>query len=129
MAGNNSDNQSALGRIADIAQEYAPGRWRECFTVPVEIVEVIDYSPNLPPVPDSLKRTGNEHINPKPVEASEDNERTTLSPRHQTHRSDVHGKYEKGDRELPTKNVKIPSSPAKGQKDPASYTAQYMPKS
>ena len=38
------------------------------------------------------------------------------------------GKDSKSDVSLLNKNVSIPSSPAENERDPASYTARYMPK-
>lgn len=119
--GANDDYNTPRHKFAEIAQEYAPGRWRESMIIPIECLELHPSYPNLPSIPDSMKRKDTSHIKPKPVVAkkSEDNE---------TRKSDVGGKMVSGDRELLNKNVKIPSSPAKDSKDPANYTAMYMPK-
>jgi len=129
MGGSNTDTIGRQEALVDIAQELAPGRYHKYITVPMDVlVEINPNVPNLAPIPDSVKRKGNIQIKPGvPEKAEEDNE---FSPGNQTQKSVVepHGKNVKGDRELPTSNTQIPSSPAVGQRDPVSYTAEYLPK-
>ena len=143
MGGSNEDNIVRRNALVDVAQEIAPGRYHNTITVPIEVLDVIygtrpdkdqspehfnDVSPeiNLPSIRDNQKRAGRINIKPTAVDKpSEDNEFAVGT---QTMKSDVDGKLSKGDRELPIKNTAIPSSPAEGHKDPAKYTAGYMPK-
>jgi len=114
----------------DITTEMAPGRYGDFATVPARLLEPKSSYPNLPPVPEVFKKDDpgkRAAIKPKKVK-DEANEVPFLSPR-DTRLSDLgNGKLSKGDRELLNTNVKIPSSPAKGHSDPASYTANYLPK-
>jgi hypothetical protein len=114
----------------EVVPEIAPGLYdvNKAVTVPSTLlVRHADY-PNLPPVPDSMKYDNKVQIKPEEVEINDD--KTMLTPKSNTHLSDVGGnKLEAGDRELKNVNVKIPSEPAVGHKDPATYTAQYLPKS
>lgn len=114
----------------EVVPEIAPGTYdvNRAVTVPSTLlVRNADY-PNLPPVPDAFKYDNKVQIKPSEVEV-EDN-KTMLTPRSKTHLSDVgNQKLETGDRELNNVNVKIPAEPAIGHKDPATYTAQYLPKS
>ena len=131
-------NSSAPGNIQneaesfliDIVLEDAPGLYYQFVTVPAHVLEHIDAGPNLAPVPDALRRPNNEVIDPEEVKEVQD-PTTYLSPNRQTKTSDRgNAKDTKTEIKLPTANVKIPSSPAEDDKDPAvaSYTARYMPK-
>jgi len=115
----------------DITSEIAPGRYADFVTIPSEVVDVKGSYPNLPEVPDVFKKDDpgkRSHIKPKKLEKSK-NETPFLAP-NQTKQSDLGGgKLSDGDRELNNTNIKIPSSPAKGANDPASYTYQYLPTS
>jgi len=114
----------------DITSEIAPGRYMDFVTVPGKMLETISSYPNLPDVPaaftkdDPAKRV---HIKPKKVD-SEQQEVPFYSPA-QTRVSDLgNKKMSTGDRELKNTNIQIPSVPAEGHRDPASYTAKYLPK-
>lgn len=114
--------------LCDIVLEKAPGLYYSFITVPAHILEHIDTGINLAPVPDALKRPNNEIIDPEDVSQHTD-PTSYMSPYRQTlttDRGDV--KDSKTDKNLPTVNTKIPSKPAEGDRDPASYTARYMPK-
>jgi hypothetical protein len=113
----------------EIVPEIAPGRYdvNKAVTVPANLLVHQNDGINLTPVPDRLKYDNKVQIKPEEVEVNDD--KTLLTPRSKTHMSDVDGKLEKGDRELQNVNTQIPSKPAEGQKDPAAYTAQYLPKS
>lgn len=55
----------------DIAVEHSPGFTTDPVSLPIEVLERIDFGANLPPIPDSQRRKGN--INIKPVDASDYN--------------------------------------------------------
>jgi len=116
--------------LIDIVLEKVPGLYYDFVTVPAHVLEHIDTGINLAPVPDSLKRPNNEIIDPEEVSSSQD-PTSYLTPYRQTLTTDKgNNKDSKSEINLPTSNIKIPSSPAEGDKDPAvaSYTARYMPK-
>jgi len=113
--------------LIDIVLERAPGLYYDFVTVPAGVLEHIDTGVNLAPVPDSLKRDNNEIIDPEPV-SSATNSNTYMSPSRTLTSDRGDGKDTKSDTTLTDKNIKIPSSPADKVKDPASYTAMYMPK-
>jgi hypothetical protein len=116
--------------LIDIVLEKAPGLYYDFVTVPAHVLEHIDTGINLAPVPDALKRPNDEIIDPEEVSQSAD-PTSYLTPYRQTLTSDKgDNKDVKSEITLPTKNTRIPSSPAEGDKDPAvaSYTARYMPK-
>ena len=144
MGGNNDDNINRFEGYADVGTEIAPGRTTNHLTVPMEILKVVsgtqpekDQSPenyngtqlgiNLPEIRDRLKYKARINIKPKPPEKlSEDEE---FSPGRQTRTSDVGNKKDSsGDRALNNFNTPIPASPNETRKDPASYTADYLPK-
>lgn len=112
----------------EVCEELAPGMFAASgVQVHPGVLEIIDVYPNLTPVPDKFKRKEKINIKPKEVKDEEGEEVPFYSPKPGTRRSDVHGKMEAGDRSLNNVNVVIPSSPAKGHNDPASYTANYLP--
>jgi hypothetical protein len=116
--------------LCDIVLEKAPGLYYDFITVPASMLEHIDTGINLAPVPDALKRPNNEIIDP--VEVSTKSDPTSyMSPYRQTITSDRgNGKDTRSELDLPKKNIKIPSRPAEGDRDPAvaSSTARYLPK-
>jgi hypothetical protein len=116
----------------EVVPEIAPGRFdvNKAVTVPANLCVHQSDGINLPPIPDSLKYDNKVAIKPKEVkEFLKGTEKNLNNPKVNTHTSNVDGKVSDGDRELKNVNVVIPSSPAEGQKDPATYTAQYLPKS
>jgi len=116
----------------EIVPEIAPGRYdiNKTVVVPANLLVHQGDDVNLPPIPDKFKYDNKVNIDPK---TSKDylkgREKDPMAPFSQNYNSDVGGKLSKGDRELKDVNVKIPASPAVDHKDPASYTAQYLPKS
>ena len=107
----------------DITQEIAPGRYVDFLTVPASLLDPIDAtSPNLPPVPDSLKRKSKTNIKP------EEQETQVQQVNHTFMSDDGKGKLIPGDRKLNNTNVKIPSKPATKSQGVANYTYQYLPK-
>jgi hypothetical protein len=129
MGANNTDYTGTDFNV-DITSEIAPGRYMDFATIPGRLLEPKSSVPNLPGVPEVLKKDDpgkRAHIKAKKV-SNEQEEVPFYSPV-QTRLSDIgKNKLNTGDRELNNKNVKIPSSPASGATDPASYTAKYLPK-
>lgn len=111
----------------EICREIAPGKFSpDTIVVPQNLLVHIDSVPNLPAVPDKFKYNDRTHIDPQPV--SSENEETPFFSPGRTKTSDRGNKRDtKTELELPVKNTSIPSSPAKGANDPASYTANYLP--
>lgn len=114
--------------LCDIVLEKAPGLYYSFITVPAHVLEHIDTGINLAPVPDALKRPNNEIMDPEDVSQHTD-PTTYMSPYRQTLTSDRGDVRDtKTDKSLSNSNIKIPSKPAEGERDPANYTAKYMPK-
>jgi len=113
----------------DITSEIAPGRYMDFATVPARLLEPKSTYPNLPDVPEVFKKGDPaKRVNIKPKKVKDEAEEVPFLRPGDTRRSDLgNGKMSNGDRELLNKNIKIPSSPAKGVNDPASYTANYLP--
>jgi hypothetical protein len=144
MGGNNDNNINRRMALADIAQEIAPGRYYNYVTVPLDVLVVVsgirplkDQNPdhfnevqpdiNLPEVRDKIKRDS--RINIKPVSPEKVSEDEEFSTGRQTRTSDMGNKKDSsGDRSLNNSNTVIPSSPNVTHKDPANYTADYLPK-
>lgn len=115
--------------LVDVTLELAPGLYKDFITVPAHILAPHDTYPNLAPVPDSLKRAGNVHIEPKAVEAAAQEEQM-MSPQRQTNTTDRgNQKDSETENQLNNVNVTIPSSPAQGERSPAveKGTARYLP--
>ncbi|NBW56817.1 hypothetical protein EBR43_03340 [bacterium] len=114
----------------DITLEMAPGLYKDFITLPASILEYKDYYPNLPEVPDALKRPNDSNIKPKEIEEEKEKGTAYLNPAYQTSQTDKgDGKNTPSEIELKNTNVKIPSKPAEGSKNPsvASYTHNYLP--
>jgi len=116
----------------DVTLELAPGCYKDFLTLPAAILEYKDYYPNLPEVPEGLKRPNNSNITPKQVDEENTKDPHYMNPGYQTSNTDRgNGKNTPSEIQLQNTNIKIPSSPAVGQKNPsvASYTHNYLPKS
>ncbi|NBO99779.1 MAG: hypothetical protein EBU90_06585 [Proteobacteria bacterium] len=118
----------------EVVPEIAPGRYdiNKTVVVPADLLVHQNDGVNLPPIPDNMKYDNKVQIEPKTTKDYLKGDKTPspFNPISQTKLSDVgNKKLDSGDRELNNTNTKIPSSPAVGQKDPASYTAQYLPRS
>jgi len=126
-AGNPDYNGTSFN--VEVVPEIAPGKfdYQRSVTVPAVLLNHVDTYPNLSPVPDKLKYDNKVQIEPKEVE-TDTTTKAPFTPAQQQQMSDVGGKLSKGDRSLKNVNVEIPSEPAKGHSDPASYTANYLPK-
>jgi hypothetical protein len=114
--------------LIDIVLEKAPGMYYEFITVPASILEHIDTGINLAPVPDSLRY--DDKLQLKPQELNNIDADSYQSPHRQTKTTDL-GNVRDNKTEIsnPEKNVKIPASPAEGDRDPAvaAGTARYLP--
>jgi len=126
-AGNNDYNNGEV--VLDITSEIAPGRYKDFITIPAHLVHPKSSYPNLPDVPEVFKKDDpSRRTNIKPKKLKDENQEVPFLSPGQTKLSDIgNKKLSKGDRELNNTNVKIPSSPAVGHADPASYTAKYLP--
>ena len=113
----------------DITSEIAPGRYMDFATVPARLLEPKSSYPNLPDVPEIFKKDDpSKRVNIKPKKVKDEAEEVPFLRPGETRKSDLgNGKLAEGDRELLNKNISIPSSPAKDARDPASYTAKYLP--
>jgi len=115
----------------EIAPELAPGLLdrQNKITVCSTLVVPDNQYPNLPRIPNSLRRKERINMKPIPVDAYEENEETINSPHNQTCKTQQGDKLKWTEKELPTKNTVIPSHSAK---DPVikpiseSYINKYM---
>lgn len=114
----------------DITSEIAPGRYMDFVTVPGRMLEPVSTYPNLPDVPERFKADDpSKRVNIRPKKVKDEQQEVPFYSPMNTRLSDVgNKKLSTGDRVLNNTNVKIPSEPAKGASDPASYTANYLPK-
>lgn len=113
--------------LVDVVLERAPGLYYDFVTVPAHVIEHIDTGINLAPVPDSLKYDNKEQI--EPTELSSTSPESYQSPYRQTRTTDIgNARDNKTELGLADKNVKIPASPAEGERDPAvaAGTARYL---
>jgi len=130
MGAGNTDYTTSNVEL-DITSEIAPGKYMGFVTIPARLVEPVDSYPNLPKVPEVFKKDDpSRRVNIKPKKLKDEAEEIPfISPHSQTRMSDLGDKkLSPGDRELKNANVKIPSSPVKDAKDPASYTYKYLPR-
>jgi len=111
----------------EVTREIAPGKFsNDSIVVPQHLLVKIHNEPNLPEVPNKFKREDNTQI--KPTEVKDENEETPFFSPGRTRTTDKgNQKDTPSDTNLLNQNIKIPSSPAQGAKDPASYTANYLP--
>lgn len=130
MGAGNPDNFGYSFSV-EIVPEIAPGTYdvNKAVTVPTALLIHNNDGVNLPPIPNAFKYDNKVNIEPKEIEQKNKGKVDPNSPSQQTHLSNVDGKNVEGDRSLTDKQINIPASPAVSHKDPASYTAQYLPKS
>lgn len=124
-AGNPDYNGYSFG--IEVSREIAPGTFENGgIVVPQHLITKVESYPNLPAVPDKFKKKDSSQITPKEVK-DESEEVPYFSPS-RTRTADLGNKKDsKSETSLTNHNTKIPSSPASGAKDPASYTANYLP--
>jgi hypothetical protein len=126
MAASNPDDFGPDFSI-EVSEDTGGGRIINSAVVHPGMIQKIDTTPNLEPVPDKNKRKDKITIKPEIVK-DEAEEVPFYSPA-RTRTSDLgNGKIGPGDRSLKNVNIKIPAVPNATRKDPASYTADYLPK-
>jgi len=122
----NSDNFGPNFSV-EVSEDEGGGRLGTSAVVHANMIERIDTTPNLEPVPDKAKYQP--RINIKPVPVKDEAEEVPFYSPARTRTSDIGGgKLSSGDRTLKNVNVKIPATPSTGAADPAQYTANYLPK-
>lgn len=127
VGGNGNTDNTGPNFTIEVAEDMGGGRLSPSAIVHVNMIERIDTTPNLEPVPDKNKRKDRVTIKPEPVK-DEAEEVPFFSPA-RTQTSDLgNGKLSPGDRSLNNVNTVIPASPNVDAKDPAAYTARYLPK-
>lgn len=111
----------------EVSREIAPGTYENgSVVVPQHLLTKVEDYPNLPAIPDKFKREDDTQIEPK--EVKDEAEETPFFSPGRTRTSDQGNKKDSpSETSLLNKNVKIPSSPAKGAANPANYTANYLP--
>jgi hypothetical protein len=111
----------------EVTREIAPGKFsNDSIVVPQHLLIKTHNEPNLPEVPNKFERKDNSQIEPQ--EVKDENEETPFFSPGRTRTSDKGDKKDTpSETKLLNQNIKIPSSPAKGASNPASYTANYLP--
>lgn len=104
-----SPPQQSMDTWLDIALDSGGGRYTHLVTIPACLVQPVEDYPNLPPIPDEVRRKTKYGI--KPEEAEEDSEHITRKTDRGT------GTLSNTEVNTPQKNVSIPSKPA--SPDPA----------
>jgi hypothetical protein len=126
MAAGNPDDFGPDFNI-EVSEDMGGGRLGQGVVVHPGMLSKIDTVPNLEPVPDKNKYKSKVTI--KPVVVKDEAEEVPFFSPARTRTSDLgNGKLSTGDRSLKNVNVKIPAAPNVTSKDPASYTADYLPK-
>jgi len=115
----------------EIAPELAPGLLdrQNKVTVCATLLVPDDNYPNLPRIPNSIRRKEKINMKPIPVGAYEENEETLNSPHNQTCKTQQGDKLGWTQKTLPTKNTVLPSQTAKDPKIKPikeSYVNNYM---
>jgi hypothetical protein len=88
--------------VLDLALDTGGGRFSHYVSVPCQLGEPIAHTPNLPPIPDALRRK--DKVNIKPEELEQDEENLT----NKTDKGD--GELSQTERTLPVDNTQIPSN-------------------
>ena len=111
----------------EVGIDEGGGRIYKTAIVHVGMLDKIDTVPNLEVVPDRNKYDNKVKI--KPVAVKDEAEEVPFYSPARTRTADLgNNKLAPTEAKLNNVNVKIPASPAVNHKDPASYTAAYMPK-
>jgi hypothetical protein len=128
-SGNGNTDYHGTKFAIDVAPEIAPGKFGDSLTVCPDILIVHDTVPNLPPISDNAKRHDKVIIKPQEVDDEETSDEVPFYGPGRTRKTDKgDGKDSKSVSSLNNSNTKIPAVPAEGHKDPANYTANYLPK-
>jgi hypothetical protein len=124
-AGNPDD--SGPDFTVEVGLDEGGGRIYKHAIVHTGMLDKIDTTPGLEEVPDRNKYDNKIKI--KPVEVKDEAEEVPFYSPARTRTADLgNNKLAPTESKLKNVNVKIPSSPAVGVKDPGSYTASYLPK-
>jgi hypothetical protein len=109
----------SLEPVLTVALDTGGGRYTHYCSIPCCLgqPDPID-GPNLPPIPDAMRRK--DKVNIKPEEVSEDEENLS----NMTDRGD--GRLQRTQRSLPRANTTIPSKSATPSPEVNSYTKEYM---
>jgi hypothetical protein len=59
-------NSGAADYYVDVVEEYAPGLFHNVFTLPAEVLEVVDYGINMPPAAGMRRKSKSEKIKEDP---------------------------------------------------------------
>ena len=100
---------TTLDVVLDLALDSGGGRYTHHVSIPSTLGQSVEYYPNLPPIPDAVKRDSNVIIKPEEAEKTE-------APQAR----------ENPERSLPDSNTDIPSDPATPSTAADSYTQQYL---
>jgi hypothetical protein len=113
----NSDT-SSLDVVLDIALDNGGGRMTHYCSVPCCLGQPVQYAPNLPPIPDAMRR--NDKVTIKPEEAEEDTDNI------QNKTDKGNGELSNTERSLPKTNTEIPCDPVTPSPAVTSYTHNYL---
>lgn len=113
-----NDGTSSLDVVLDIALDSGGGRYTHYCSIPCCLGEPVQYAPNLPPIPDAMRR--NDKVTIKPEEAEEDTENI------QNKTDKGNGELSNTERSLPKTNTEIPCNPATPSPAVTSYTKDYL---
>lgn len=100
-----------------LALDNGGGRYTHYINVCPDLGIPETFYPNLPPIPDSVKRTGKINITPKELEAQD-------NPSNKSDKGD--GKLSDTNITTPSANTTIPSKPATPSPAVGAYTHEYM---
>jgi len=104
--------------VLDIALDNGGGRYTHYASIPTDLVSPETYYPNLPPIPDAVRK--NYPVDLKPKELVPDDKAIT----NVTDKGD--GKHSTSDYKLGQSNNTIPSQPATKSPEVNSYTKDYL---
>jgi hypothetical protein len=124
VQGSTQQDEQTCDFYVDVVQETAPGRWHSFITVPAVLLELANPdTPNLAPVPDSLKKADPSHIEPEEVKDESKADGDTRLPGSQTRYTDHgDGKLSKSDTEMTQGDKGKKAEPMKA----TSYTSVYL---
>jgi hypothetical protein len=127
VMGAGNPNNTGPDFTVEVGLDEGGGRIYKTAIVHVGMLDKIDTVPGLEEVPDKNKY--NNKIKIKPVEVKDEAEEVPFYSPARTRTADL-GNQKLAPTESKLKNVNtiIPASPNVDAKDPASYTAKYMPK-
>ena len=115
---------STLDVVLDLALDSGGGRYTHHVSVPGCLGQSVEYYPNLPPIPDAIRRKSD--VNIKPEEISTADTQVSDVPPLGTDAADGPDSGRARDLELPKQNVDIPSDPATPSPAATSYTNKYL---